>query len=377
MFACPRTGPPSSRRAIEPAASDPLATLRSAIERPVAGPAAARPRAARPAGRHLRLRHHAAPAAGADAPGAPGAAGRRDPARGRHRSSSRPARTAPTRPTSWCAMLGPDVVDTAGSSTTTPAISASLVDLGTVGDVPVLLERAGSRPTCASRPASWSRTSSRASAAGRRWSRRAWPASRPCSRCTTPRRIGDPRATWGVIEGNPVHDAVRAIAAATGVDFALDVLLNDEHRITRAFGGELLAMHAAACAEARARGDAAGRARVRRRRHHEQRLSRSTRTCTRRSRACPRRRRSSGRAARSSARPSAATACPTTAPTAELLAVQRHAGRAAGDDRGVADAPSPTSGRSRSRRASSSARVLLKTRRAAADAGPRPPTSSR
>ena len=65
------------------------------------------------------------------------------------------------------------------------------------------------------------------------------------------RRIGDPRATWGVIEGNPVHDSVRAIAAATGVDFALDVLLDDEQRITRAFGGQILAMHAAACAQAR------------------------------------------------------------------------------------------------------------------------------
>jgi nickel-dependent lactate racemase len=65
------------------------------------------------------------------------------------------------------------------------------------------------------------------------------------------RRIGDPRATWGVIEGNPVHDAVRAIAAATGVDFALDVLLDDEQRITRAFAGPILAMHAAACAAAR------------------------------------------------------------------------------------------------------------------------------
>ncbi len=65
------------------------------------------------------------------------------------------------------------------------------------------------------------------------------------------RRIGDPRATWGVIEGNPVHDAVRAIATATRVDFALDVLLDDAKRITRAFGGEILAMHAAACAEAR------------------------------------------------------------------------------------------------------------------------------
>jgi nickel-dependent lactate racemase len=65
------------------------------------------------------------------------------------------------------------------------------------------------------------------------------------------RRIGDPRATWGVTEGNPVHDAVRAIAGATGVDFALDVLLDDRQRITRAFGGEILAMHARACEVAR------------------------------------------------------------------------------------------------------------------------------
>jgi nickel-dependent lactate racemase len=54
-----------------------------------------------------------------------------------------------------------------------------------------------------------------------------------------------------VTVGNPVHDAVRAIAAATRVDFALDVLLNDEQRITRAFAGEILAMHAAACLAAR------------------------------------------------------------------------------------------------------------------------------
>jgi nickel-dependent lactate racemase len=64
-------------------------------------------------------------------------------------------------------------------------------------------------------------------------------------------RIGDPRATWGVCEGNPVHDDVRAIAAASGVAFSLDVLLNGDKRITRAFGGPILAMHAAARAVAR------------------------------------------------------------------------------------------------------------------------------
>ena len=64
--------------------------------------------------------------------------------------------------------------------------------------------------------ASSSRTSSPGSAAGRRWSRRAWPGSTTTLALHNARRIGDPRATWGVIEGNPVHDAVRAIAAATG-----------------------------------------------------------------------------------------------------------------------------------------------------------------
>ena len=65
------------------------------------------------------------------------------------------------------------------------------------------------------------------------------------------RRIGDPKATWGVIDGNPVHDAVRAITRSTRVDFSLDVLLDDAKQITRAFAGETLAMHAAACAVAR------------------------------------------------------------------------------------------------------------------------------
>ncbi len=61
------------------------------------------------------------------------------------------------------------------------------------------------------------------------------------------RRIGDPRATWGVLDGNPVHDDIRAVAAATRVDFALDVVLDGSHDIVAAFAGELFAMHAAAC----------------------------------------------------------------------------------------------------------------------------------
>jgi len=64
-------------------------------------------------------------------------------------------------------------------------------------------------------------------------------------------RIGHPNARWGVCEGNPVHDDVRAAAAAAGVDFALDVVLNRDKQIVAAFGGDLLPMHAAARAVSR------------------------------------------------------------------------------------------------------------------------------
>ena len=87
----------------------------------------------------------------------------------------------------------------------------------------------GSTPTSGSPPALSNRTSSPASAAGRRWWRQDWPAwPRPWS-CTTP-AIGHPSATWGITEGNPVHDDVRAIARLTGVTFAVDVALNRDQR---------------------------------------------------------------------------------------------------------------------------------------------------
>lgn len=64
-------------------------------------------------------------------------------------------------------------------------------------------------------------------------------------------RIGDPNATWGITAGNPVHDAIRAIAAMVGVSFNLDVTLNRDHQVTNVFAGELFASHAAGCAFAR------------------------------------------------------------------------------------------------------------------------------
>src|SRR5215475_1162181 len=64
-------------------------------------------------------------------------------------------------------------------------------------------------------------------------------------------RIGHPKATWGITQGNPVHDDVREISRMTGVDFALDVTLNRDQQITSAFAGDLLQEHAAACEVAR------------------------------------------------------------------------------------------------------------------------------
>lgn len=60
------------------------------------------------------------------------------------------------------------------------------------------------------------------------------------------RHVGHPKATWGVTEGNPIHDDVREIARMTGVDFAFDVTLNGEKQITAAFAGELFTEHRAA-----------------------------------------------------------------------------------------------------------------------------------
>ena len=65
-------------------------------------------------------------------------------------------------------------------------------------------------------------------------------------------RIGHPDATWGVIEGNPVHDDVRAIARAAPPDFSVDVVLNSDQQVTGVYAGDLFAAHAAACRQATA-----------------------------------------------------------------------------------------------------------------------------
>lgn len=65
------------------------------------------------------------------------------------------------------------------------------------------------------------------------------------------RRVGEPRATWGVVEGNPVHDAIRAVAALAPPAFSLEVVLDSAKRLTHIFAGPTADAHRAAAAVAR------------------------------------------------------------------------------------------------------------------------------
>lgn len=57
--------------------------------------------------------------------------------------------------------------------------------------------------------------------------------------------IGDPRATFGVTDGNPLWEELRDIALRVGRSFVLNVTLNDDRRITGVFAGDLIAAHRA------------------------------------------------------------------------------------------------------------------------------------
>jgi len=57
--------------------------------------------------------------------------------------------------------------------------------------------------------------------------------------------IGDPRATWGVTEGNPIWEEMREVALMTSPTLLLNVALNRDKQITRIFAGDLLKAHAA------------------------------------------------------------------------------------------------------------------------------------
>ena len=177
-------------------AADEPAVLRDALRTPVAGPPLSELAKPGHEGRDLDVRRHPRAAARQDDPGGARRAGRarrgrRDPRRHRHapRQHRRgdPARCSATSSSIAVRVVNHDARD--------PTRSPYLGEHG--NGVPVRINRAGSRPTCGSPPASSSRTSSPASAAGRSSSRPGSPGSTPCSCSTTRRRIGDPQATLG------------------------------------------------------------------------------------------------------------------------------------------------------------------------------------
>jgi nickel-dependent lactate racemase len=66
------------------------------------------------------------------------------------------------------------------------------------------------------------------------------------------RTIGDPRSTWGCLEGNPTQAIIRTNASLLPLDFCVNVTLNRKREITRFFCGDPLAAHEAACAFSKA-----------------------------------------------------------------------------------------------------------------------------
>jgi lactate racemase len=63
--------------------------------------------------------------------------------------------------------------------------------------------------------------------------------------------IGDPRSTWGVLEGNPTQAQIRANGSLLPVDFCINVTQNRERQITGFFCGDSVAAHEEGCAFAR------------------------------------------------------------------------------------------------------------------------------
>lgn len=70
-------------------------------------------------------------------------------------------------------------------------------------------------------------------------------------RLHAPDLIAHPNSTWGRIDDNPLHAAIREVASYAPIHFNLNVIVNRRHEIVRAYGGELKASHKAACDEAR------------------------------------------------------------------------------------------------------------------------------
>jgi nickel-dependent lactate racemase len=61
------------------------------------------------------------------------------------------------------------------------------------------------------------------------------------------RLIAHPNSSWGLLDENPIHGAIREIADKIGVNFSIDVTLNNYHEITGVYAGKPEVEHRMAC----------------------------------------------------------------------------------------------------------------------------------
>jgi nickel-dependent lactate racemase len=58
-----------------------------------------------------------------------------------------------------------------------------------------------------------------------------------------PHMIAHPKAAFGVLDGNPIHEEQREIALGLHPTFSVNVTLNKRHEITAVWAGEMMAVH--------------------------------------------------------------------------------------------------------------------------------------
>ena len=61
------------------------------------------------------------------------------------------------------------------------------------------------------------------------------------------KNIAEPKAAFGITQGNPIWEEMRDIALHAGTSFLLNVALNEARQITGVFAGDLLAAHKVGC----------------------------------------------------------------------------------------------------------------------------------
>ena len=64
-------------------------------------------------------------------------------------------------------------------------------------------------------------------------------------------RINNKKSSWGIIEGNPIHEEISEISRILKPDFSIDLTLNRENNITGIYSGDLFSEHKIACNEVR------------------------------------------------------------------------------------------------------------------------------